>query len=136
VVKSGQYRGEKIRYSDGVGCCVWKLLNKDDEDSSGDYFDFPYEERQDVVRVVLSLDDDEEKIYEPECKEYQGKLEERRKKWWWRLHRALVDVGIQIVPFDWQVRCFLITRTTASTSGMPVSKWCKGFHVGPLVVTW
>lgn len=138
MVKSGKYRGEKVRYPDGVGCCVWMLLKEDDEDSAGICFDFSYENIDDVMKVILGLEKDEEKVYEPdlEYEEHKRRQEKQRKTWWWKLHHAVEDIGVQIVPFDWSFRRFIITRPIGSKNGEMFNKWCKGFHVGPIVVTW
>lgn len=142
MVKSGEYRGDKIRYPDGVGCCIWKLLKADDEESSGICFDFPYEDRNDVIKIVLGLEKDEEKVYEPDPEyekfeaERKARDEKRAKEWFWQFLKAVEDVGIQIVPFDWRFSMFLITRPVAAIGGELCGKWCKGFHFGPIVVTW
>jgi hypothetical protein len=138
MVKSNDYRGEKVRYPDGVGCCIWKLLKSDDEDSSGICFDFPYDERDDVLKVVLGLEKDEEKVYEPDpdYEAFEAKRKDREKKWWWKLHKSVEDIGIQVVPFDWRFNTFLVTRPVSLKGDGYAGKWCKGFHFGPFVVTW
>lgn len=138
MVKSNEYRGEKIRYPDGVGCCIWKLLKKDDDDSAGICFDFPYEERDDVLKIVFGLEADEEKVYEPdpEYEKHEAERTEREKKWWWKLYDKVDDIGLQVVPFDWRFSLFLVTRPVPFKGDGYACKWCKGFHFGPFVVTW
>jgi hypothetical protein len=145
MVKFGSYRGEKVRYPDGVGCCIWQVMEKDnenDEDSAGICFDFPFEDHADVIKTVLGLDSDVEKVYEPDLEhekfeaERKALEEKRAKEWFWQFLKAVEDVGVQIVPFDWQWNRFFITRPVSTKNGWPCGKLCKGFHFGPLVVTW
>jgi len=140
MVKSGLYRAEKVRYPDGVGCCVWRKFKDEDsdEDSAGLCFDFPGDEYEDMLKVIQGLREDEEKVFvpDPEYEKFEKEREEREKTWWWKLHHAIEDIGIQIVPFDWRIRRFLITRPETMKNETLVYKSCKGFHVGPIVVTW
>jgi hypothetical protein len=52
MIKSGKYRGEKILYPDGIGCCIWTPLDEDDD--SGLCMDFSYE---DIDEIILLLQD-------------------------------------------------------------------------------
>lgn len=140
MVKSGLYRAEKVRYPDGVGCTVWRLFkDSSDDHDSGLCFDWPYEDHADFLKVVNGLDADKEEVYvpDPQYEKFKEEQERREKTWWWKLHHAVEDIGIQIVPFDWACRKFLVTRpVTMEKNSQLVYKSCKGFHFGPIVVTW
>jgi hypothetical protein len=52
--KSGQYRGEKVRYPDGVGCCVWRVFPGEDE-GLGVAIDFLPEDIDDLIALLQTL---------------------------------------------------------------------------------
>lgn len=52
MLKHGVFRGEKVLYPDGIGCCIW-IPFSDDEDA-GQCFDFAHEDIDDLV-VMLEL---------------------------------------------------------------------------------
>ena len=49
MLKSGNYRGEKVLYPDGIGCCIWLVIDPDDEDV-GLAFDFPFDDIDDLIK--------------------------------------------------------------------------------------
>jgi hypothetical protein len=139
MVRSGKYRAEKVRYPDGVGCCFWKLFKDGSEDEDGGLcFDFPIEDLADLKVIVTLLGVEPERVYvpDPEYEKFEEKRKEAEKTWWWKLHHAIEDIGVQVVPFDWRFRRFLVTRPSTMKNGALVYKSCKGFHYGPVVVTW
>lgn len=138
MVKSGLYRAERIRYPDGVGCCFWKLFIDDDDEKDGLCFDFPLEDLADIKAVITGLETEPDKEYVPdlEYEKFEKKRKELEKKWWWKLHDAIEDIGLQLVPFDWRMSRFFVTRPETTKNSSLVYKCCKGFHFGPIVVTW
>jgi len=139
MVRSGEYGGEKVRYKDGVGCCIWQWWkDKNDEETSGMCFDYPEEATDDVAKVIDDLRNDEATVYEPdpEQEERERAWKERETKWWHQLHRKIDDVGFHITLFDWGLRKWLITRPVEPKGSEKISKWCKGFQFGPFTVTW
>ena len=138
MIKSGNFSGQKTRYPEitekSIPSAVWCLLKNDKSDMA---FDFRFEDREDVAKVIAGLETDVEEVCVPdlEYEKYKKKLNERKKKWWYKAHKAIEDIGIQIVPFDWQCRAFLITRPISGGTETMLRK-CSGFHFGPIVVTW
>jgi hypothetical protein len=53
-VQYGKYRGEKIQYKDGVGCCLWLPFDDDDE-SMGICFDFPYSDIDEIIGLLQAI---------------------------------------------------------------------------------
>lgn len=53
-IRSGKLCGEKIRYDDGIGCCVWYPLDEEDDDA-GICFDFSYEDIDDLINLLEAL---------------------------------------------------------------------------------
>lgn len=65
-IASGRIRGEKVRYPDGVGCCIW-IPFPDDEDV-GLCFDFSASDLDDMILVLMQLKTIEPKPYDDTCK--------------------------------------------------------------------
>jgi hypothetical protein len=68
MFKNGRLRGEKVKYPDGIGCCVWyPFPNEDGEDDedAGLCFDFGYDDIDDLIALLQEM-----KVTEPEI--YQG----------------------------------------------------------------
>jgi hypothetical protein len=56
IHKVGKLRGDKIRYKDGVGHCVWYPLSTDkEEEMTGICFDFPGEDIEDFIKLLQIL---------------------------------------------------------------------------------
>ena len=56
IYKQGNLRGDKIKYPDGIGCCVWyplKTKGKDEETSI--CFDFSYSDIDDFIKLLKDL---------------------------------------------------------------------------------
>jgi len=51
VIAKGRLRGEKIRYTDGVGVCIWIPL----EDDEGPCFDLLEEDLDDLILLLKEL---------------------------------------------------------------------------------
>ncbi len=54
IYKSGKLRADKVEYRDGVGCCIWRPLDKQD-DSGGIAFDFMEKEIPDLIILLDKL---------------------------------------------------------------------------------
>ena len=52
-VKSGKLRGDKVKYKDGIGCCVWYPL--DGDENSGICFDFSFSDIDDFITLLGKL---------------------------------------------------------------------------------
>jgi hypothetical protein len=143
IVKSGKYRGDKVKYPDGVGVCIWEVLPdangvvQDDDESAGLCFDFPEDAMPDIKNVLQGLEETEPKIYVPDEKyeEFTKKRETFKSTWYYKLWDVFDDVSIQIRPFDWQFRTWFITKEIYEAKQI-MGTWVKGFHYGPIVVTW
>jgi hypothetical protein len=58
MFRSGRIRGEKIRYEDGVGCCIWLVFPGDegsDMEDCGLCFDFSDEHTDDMIKVLAQI---------------------------------------------------------------------------------
>ena len=66
MIKSGNLRGEKIEYRDGVGCSVWYPFDGDDGEESGVCFDFGAEDIDDFVALLQMLKESPAEKYEGE----------------------------------------------------------------------
>jgi len=61
ILKSVKYRGEKILYPDGVGCCIWIPFDKDEDAGIG--FDFPFEDIDDIIKLLQIIKESEPDIF-------------------------------------------------------------------------
>ena len=62
-LKLGKFRGEKVRYSDGVGCTIWESIAGFDE-GTGICFDFSEEDIDDLIKFLKQIKESEAEIYE------------------------------------------------------------------------
>ena len=63
MLKSGNLRAEKIKYKDGIGCCVWYPMGED-EDEMGLCFDFEYEDIDAFIEILHKIKWVKPKVYE------------------------------------------------------------------------
>jgi len=58
-VKQGPFRGDKIEYKDGIGCCIWVPFDDDDDsddsDDNGVAFDFSYDDIDELISLLRKL---------------------------------------------------------------------------------
>lgn len=54
ILRSGNVAGEKVLYKDGIGYCVWLIIDENDLDS-GICIDFTDAEIDDLLQVVQQL---------------------------------------------------------------------------------
>ncbi len=56
IHKSGVFRGDKIRYPDGVGCTIWVPYEYEGvEEDCGLCFDFAYKDIDDLIIVLNKI---------------------------------------------------------------------------------
>ena len=53
TIKSGNLRGDKFKYDDGIGYCIWYPI--DEHEDMGLCFDFPDYDLDDIVTLILQL---------------------------------------------------------------------------------
>lgn len=66
IHSSGRMRGDKVEYSDGIGCCIWYPFPKtddDDDEGSGICFDFAFEDIDDMIKLLQEIRDAEPDVY-------------------------------------------------------------------------
>lgn len=72
MIKKGNLRGEKIKYPDGVGCCIWFPMGEGEDEGTGLCFDFSADELDDMIELLTELKEIEPEIYEEEKEEMNG----------------------------------------------------------------
>lgn len=77
IYRQGKLCGDKIRFRDGVGCCIWyPFITEDDPEdlSSGICFDFSANDLDDMIALLTKLKEVEpdEYIEDEEEKEDGG----------------------------------------------------------------
>lgn len=66
IYRQGKLCGDKIKYKDGVGCCVWyPMVLEDDPDDlgSGICFDFSGDDLDDFISLLIRLKNAEPDLY-------------------------------------------------------------------------
>jgi hypothetical protein len=61
--KQGKFRGDKLTYPDGIGCCIWMPI--DEEEDRGICFDFDAEDIDDMIYLLIALREAEAEEYKP-----------------------------------------------------------------------
>jgi len=61
-IKIGKICGDKWKYKDGVGCCIWYPF--EDDESSGCCWDFAFEDIDDLIELLKQLKNKEPEIYQ------------------------------------------------------------------------
>lgn len=66
MLKSGKFRGEKVLYRDGVGCCIWEPLSKDtpEDEDMGICFDFSEGDIDSIIDLLTQLKSCEPIVYQ------------------------------------------------------------------------
>ena len=62
MFKSGRWRAEKIKYPDGIGGCIWLVIDEND-DSFGLCLDFELEDIPHMISVLEQARDGEAEEY-------------------------------------------------------------------------
>jgi hypothetical protein len=63
----GRLRGEKVRYKDGIGLCIWyPMPGADGEEESGICFDISGDDLADAINLLLDLREAEPDVFEEE----------------------------------------------------------------------
>ncbi len=60
-IKVGKFKGEAIRYKDGVGCCIWELLGEDID--GGICFDYSLEDTDNIIELLKELKRIDPEVY-------------------------------------------------------------------------
>ena len=137
---SGEIVGYKVKYPDGVSYTLglaWP--DAKEEGDAGLVFDFRGIQLEDFKAVMEALEKAEADVYVPdlEYEEHKKKMDEREKKWWVRIHRLVEDFSISLALFDWRLSPLFVTRPVNHGKNSELCfKACKGFHFGPLTITW
>ena len=65
VYKSGTIRANKVKYSDGIGCCIWQpFTNKKEDEGVGLCWDFSFSDIDDILKVLTQVKKAQPDIYE------------------------------------------------------------------------
>ena len=62
-METTEAKSEKVLYPDGIGCCIWLVIDPDDEDV-GLAFDFPFDDIDDLINVLQQIKETEAEIFE------------------------------------------------------------------------
>jgi len=65
IIKNGKLRGEKIKYRDGIGCCIWYPFpcEEGEEEESGICFDFDNDDIDDLIGLLKKIKKTEPEVY-------------------------------------------------------------------------
>ena len=64
MIKKGNLRGEKVKYPDGVGCCIWFPVGEGKDAGMGLCFDFSDTDLDDMIELLKEMKETEPEIYE------------------------------------------------------------------------
>lgn len=53
MIKQGKFRGDKVSYKDGIGCCL--LVPIDEDEDTGICFDFVPEDIDEMIYLLIAL---------------------------------------------------------------------------------
>lgn len=142
IYKSGKLRGEKIKYDDRIGYCIWscwKEADNIDDEVGGPCFDFSDENIKDVKKIINILEKADHSTY-TETQEEKQQEEEFEKSYNHPVKKFirewLDDFTFQFSPFDWRFRASYFTTSINIESGREKTyKLVEGIHVGPFVFT-
>ena len=65
MIRKGKFAVDKIKYKDGIGCCIWKILDEKIPDT-GLCWDFSYEDLNIILYLLNELKVIEPEIYKEE----------------------------------------------------------------------
>jgi hypothetical protein len=65
MLRSGKYRGEKVLYPDGVGCCIW--LPFDEDETGGLAYDFSFDDIDEIISLLHLIKQAEPVVYQDEA---------------------------------------------------------------------
>ena len=54
MIKKGKYAADKVKYKDGIGCCIWQIFDKKTPDS-GLCWDFEYKDLDTIISLLRKL---------------------------------------------------------------------------------
>lgn len=139
--KSGNWRGEKVKYHDGIGCAVWKPFDPEKEDSIGICMDFVPEDIPDLIDLLNNISTGTYYIYEPdpELEKFEEKREKREKTRIWQFWNKIRNVGIALYPFEWRFAhggIFAKKPHIHKKLGLGFELTHGGIHIGPITISW
>jgi len=62
MIKKGKFAVEKVKYKDGIGCCIWQIINKKHPDT-GLCWDFSYKDLDTILELLQELKIIKPRIY-------------------------------------------------------------------------
>lgn len=62
MIRKGRFAVEKVRYKDGVGCCIWYIIDKKNP-NDGLCWDFEYKDLNKIIELLQELKKIKPRIY-------------------------------------------------------------------------
>lgn len=62
MIKKSRFAVEKVKYKNGIGCCIWYIIDKKNPDT-GFCWDFSYKDLDTILYLLQSLKTSEPIIY-------------------------------------------------------------------------
>ena len=62
MIRKGRYAVEKVEYKDGIGCCIWYIINRT-KPNTGLCWDFAYEDLDTILELLKKLKKIKSRIY-------------------------------------------------------------------------
>lgn len=66
ILRYGKFRGDKVLYPDGIGCCIW-IPADDKDDSWGICFDFAFEDIDELIGMLAIIKTAETEVFHEEA---------------------------------------------------------------------
>lgn len=63
MIRRGNLAADKVRYKDGIGCCIWRVIDEKNPDT-GMCWDFSYDDLDTIIYLLNELKTIEPEIYE------------------------------------------------------------------------
>ena len=65
MIKKGKFAVDKVKYDDGIGCCIWEIFNPKTPDT-GLCWDFSFKDLDTIIYLLQQLKTLKPKIYKEE----------------------------------------------------------------------
>jgi len=62
MIRKGRFAVEKVKYPDGIGACIWYIINTKRPDE-GLCWDFAYKDLDTIIELLQALKKDKVRIY-------------------------------------------------------------------------
>jgi hypothetical protein len=72
MIRKGKFAVDKVKFKDGIGCCIWQILDEKTPDS-GLCWDFDYKDLDTILYLLSELKTIEAEIYEEDNRTPIGK---------------------------------------------------------------